>query len=286
ASPFPHRHRLDLDPCPRRQGGHLDRRPRRVWRREVATVDVVHRAELCEVDDVDGGLDDRRERQAGGGENGGKVFAGAGGLGGDAAGDGLACSGVEAHLAGAEDEGAGVDRLGVGTERARGVAAGDTPVAHVRTRATFITPRTRPRLRITRFSSSALATMISKTFCAFRSPRPCTWARAMLMPAELIAFDMAASRPGRSTHVTSTRTGRGAPLPSSQWTSMRRCGSLSSTFGQSMACTVTPRPRVMKPVMRSPGSGPQHFPKRTSMSSTPETRTPLFVCRLTRRRRR
>ena len=84
--------------------------------------------------------------------------------------------------------------------------------------------------------------MSSKVFCALRSPRPCTWARVMLMPAELIAFDMAARRPGRSTHVTSTFTARGVPCPFTHCASMRRCGSLSSTLGHSRVCTVTPRP--------------------------------------------
>src|SRR5262249_19566624 len=268
-----------------RQRRHLDRRARGMRRGEMACVYGVHRRELREIGEIHRRLHDVGEAEARGGEHRGQVLARARRLGLDPARNQPTRDGAEADLTGAEDEIAGGDRLRVGTQGARRGGAGE-PLGHVRTRATFMTPRTRPRFRMTRFSSSALATMISKTFCAFRSPRPCTWARAMLMPAELIAFDMAASRPGRSTHVTSTRTGRGAPLPSSQWTSMRRCGSLSSTFGQSMACTVTPRPRVMKPVMRSPGSGPQHFPKRTSMSSTPETRTPLFVCRLTRRRRR
>ena len=52
-------------------------------------------------------------------------------------------------------------------------------------------------------------------------------------------------------------------------TSMRRSGSASSTWGQSLVWTVTPRPRVMKPTTGSPGRGSQHLAKRTMMSSTP-----------------
>src|SRR5262249_51478009 len=40
----------------------------------------------------------------------------------------------------------------------------------------------------------------------------------------------------------------------------------------------------MKPAMRQPGSGLQHLPKRTSMSSTPDKRAPHFGWRLTSRR--
>src|SRR5262245_26330387 len=238
-------------------------------RREVTPVDLVQDTELREVDHVHRGLHHVGEREPGRSEDGRQVVARTRHLGGDAPRHELPGGRVESHLARAEDERTGVDGLGVRPEGTRGLVADDAARAHVRTRATFITPRTRPRLRMTRFSSSALATMISKTFWALRSPNPCTWARVMLMPAELIAFDMAARSPGWSTQVTSTRTGRGVPLPSSHCTSMRRCGSLSNTFGQSSACTVTPRPRVMNPVMRSPGNGPQHFAKRNSVASTP-----------------
>ncbi len=37
---------------------------------------------------------------------------------------------------------------------------------------------------------------------------------------------------------------------------------------------MTPRPRVMKPTIGSPGSGEQHFANRTRMSSSPATLTP------------
>src|SRR5262249_37979453 len=243
------------DPGPRRQRGDLHRRARRVGRREVAAVHPVQGGEVGEIDNVDGRLHDVAKPESRGREHRREVLAHARGLRLDPAGDELPGGWVDANLARAEHEVAGGDGLRVRPERTRRALARDPLVAHVRTRATFMTPRTRPRFRITRFSSSALPTMSSKTFCAFRSPSACTCARVMLMPAELIAFDMAARRPGRSTQVTSTRTARGVPFPFSHWTSIRRCGSLSSTFGQSSACTVTPRPRVMKPVMRSPGSG-------------------------------
>src|SRR5262249_23655362 len=105
---------------------------------------------------------------------------------------------IEADLPRAEDEVAGDDGLRIRTHRARCALGADRlpRAAHVRTRATFITPRTRPRFRMTRFSSSVLVTMSSKVFCALWSPSACTCARAMLMPAELIAFDIAARSPG------------------------------------------------------------------------------------------
>ena len=42
---------------------------------------------------------------------------------------------------------------------------------------------------------------------------------------------------------------------------------------------MTPRPRVMNPVIASPGNGLQHRAKRTSMSPTPETITALPIAR-------
>ena len=45
---------------------------------------------------------------------------------------------------------------------------------------------------------------------------------------------------------------------------------------------MTPRPRVINPVIASPGSGLQHRANRTSMSPTPETITALPIARLAR----
>src|SRR5262249_45790031 len=277
---------LDFDSGTGWKGGDLDGGPRGSRRGEVAPVDLVHEAPFLEVDYINGGFDDIGEGGAGGGEDGREVLDGAGGPGRGAGLDQPAGGGIEADLAGAEYQVAADDGLAVRADRARSPSGHDRGAAHSRTRSTRITPRTRSRFRMTRFSSSTLPTISSNEFCALWSPMEWTRAPAMLMPAALIAFDIAASRPGRSTQVTSTRTGRGVPFPSSHWTSIRRCGSVSSTFAQSCACTVTPRPRVMKPAMASPGSGLQHLPNRTRTSSTPDTRTPLVVCRLTRRKRR
>src|SRR5213078_121475 len=59
--------------------------------------------------------------------------------------------------------------------------------------------------------------------------------------------------------------------------SRSRSRTLLATVRQSRPRTVSPRPRVMKPTIWSPGSGLQHFAKRTSRSSTPRMRTPWSV---------
>ena len=57
---------------------------------------------------------------------------------------------------------------------------------------------------------------------------------------------------------------------------MRSGWAMSSlAFGQSRRCTDTPRPRVTKPMMSSPGTGLQQRDRRTSAPSTPSTTTPL-----------
>ena len=52
----------------------------------------------------------------------------------------------------------------------------------------------------------------------------------------------------------------------------------SSAFGQSARCTDTPRPRVTKPKILSPGTGLQQRDRRTSTSSTPFTTMPFELC--------
>src|SRR4029453_13193141 len=276
---------LDLDPGTGRQRGHLYGRARGMRVREVARIELVHERHLAEVDQGDGSLDDVLEPVAGRAQHRRQVVEGPHQLLARAALDQTAGRGVDADLAGEEHQLARQHRLRIACDGRRRIVGLDG-APHSRTRCTFITPRTRPRFLITRFSSSMLDTISSNVLAALWSPIACTCARAMLVPVELIAFDIAASSPGRSIQVTSMRTARGVLLPFSHCTSMRRCGSVSSTLGQSYECTVTPRPRVMNPAMRSPGSGWQHLPKRTSMSSTPETRTPLFGWRLTSRIRR
>ena len=63
-------------------------------------------------------------------------------------------------------------------------------------------------------------------------------------------------------------------------TSMMRSGSVirSFAFGQSARCTDTPRPRVTKPMIWSPGTGLQHFERRTSTSLRPFTTMPDELC--------
>ena len=99
-----------------------------------------------------------------------------------------------------------------------------------------MTPRTRPEV-----PHHAVQLVDARRPSARRCSAPCgrraacTWARVMLTPVELIALDIAASRPGSSTHMTSMLTGaRRALRRPPTATSTRRCGSVSSTFGQSM----------------------------------------------------
>ena len=47
-----------------------------------------------------------------------------------------------------------------------------------------------------------------------------------------------------------------------------------TALAQSARCTVTPRPRVMKPMISSPGTGVQQRDRRTITSSRPSTCTP------------
>ena len=107
----------------------------------------------------------------------------------------------------------------------------------------------------------------------------------MFTPSAEILFETAASRPGRSSDTTRTFTLRISPGALSQVTGTRRSGSRWKIFVQSLAWTVTPRPRVMKPSTESPGTGAQHLAKRTSTFSMPETRT-LPVLRPTESTRR
>ena len=78
---------------------------------------------------------------------------------------------------------------------------------------------------------------------------------------------------------TAMRTGRLPGSSTSHSTLMMRSRSrtLLATVRQSRACTVSPRPRVMKPTIGSPGSGLQHLANRTRRSSTPRIRTPCSV---------
>ena len=64
-------------------------------------------------------------------------------------------------------------------------------------------------------------------------------------------------------------------VPSHSTSMMRSgCRFKSSALGQSARCTDTPRPRVTKPKMSSPGTGLQQRDRRTSTSSTPFTTMP------------
>ena len=119
---------------------------------------------------------------------------------------------------------------------------------------------TDPQVRQTRWWwLSPVAT--SNVFTARSLPVVRHVACEMFIPASLIACEMRASTPGRSSVITLIDTGRfTSEARSSQATSTRRSGSISSTFSQAAVWTVTPRPRVMKPAMSSPGTGLQQRP--------------------------
>src|ERR1700690_3367954 len=87
---------------------------------------------------------------------------------------------------------------------------------------------------------------------------------------------MAASSPGRSEQVTWTATGRRVFDSSSHETSTRRTGSRSSAFEQSRVGITTPCPRLMKPMIGSPGTGVQHLANLSRMSASPWTLTPAI----------
>ena len=73
--------------------------------------------------------------------------------------------------------------------------------------------------------------------------------------------------------------------PSHSTSIMRADWALPSdtALAQSARCTVTPRPRVMNPMMSSPGTGVQQRDSRTITSSRPSTCTPTPVPRRCRR---
>ena len=78
-------------------------------------------------------------------------------------------------------------------------------------------------------------------------------------------------------HLDPGDEGRARCSSPSHSTSISRaaCSAISDTaLAQSARCTLTPRPRVTKPMISSPGTGVQQFARRTSTSSSPSTCTP------------
>ncbi len=85
------------------------------------------------------------------------------------------------------------------------------------------------------------------------------------------------SRRGRSRAFTSMAATNIPECSVSHSTSITRssCPVESDTaLAQSARCTDTPRPRVTNPSSSSPGTGVQHFDRRTMTSSSPSTWTP------------
>ena len=103
----------------------------------------------------------------------------------------------------------------------------------------------------------------------------------MLTWWSLRALATSRSSRDRSSATTSTPAGTSPGLRSpSHSTSIMRvaCSVMSDTaLAQSERCTLTPRPRVTKPMISSPGTGVQQLARRTSTSSRPSTCTPTLV---------
>ena len=157
------------------------------------------------------------------------------------------------------------------------VTAGRPARLSPRTRSTSMTSLMAEIAAMTPLSWARSLTSTVKWFSPLRSSVTVTSAFTMLAWREEIAVEMSARRPGRSRPMcTAIFTGSACWSATAHSTVTVRSLSMAppARFGQSCACTVIPRPRVMKPTIGSPGTGPQHFAKRTSTSSTPLTETP------------
>ena len=97
------------------------------------------------------------------------------------------------------------------------------------------------------------------TLTALPSSPARQFASLMLIPCSLNVCPTVARMPGRFAVMTRSCTGRLIFAFESHEISTRRSGSVSNALGQPRRWTVTPRPRVMKPMISSPGSGLQHF---------------------------
>src|SRR3989338_6488801 len=95
----------------------------------------------------------------------------------------------------------------------------------------------------------------------------------MLTPSAEIDLLMPARSPGLSTQTTRILVEVGIFALRFQDASTRRVWSLAKTLLQVVAWIVTPRPRVINPVMLSPGIGLQHLASEIRISSKPLTRT-------------
>src|SRR5205085_1473219 len=126
------------------------------------------------------------------------------------------------------------------------------------TLSTECTPGICPMARRTSLSCFTSAISTSKVLTA-PSPLARALACTMFTPTSANVSLMRASRPLRSSLITLRFTTRLKSAWMSQATSTRRSGSVSMALRQPCTCTVTPRPRVMKPTMGSPGTGAQHL---------------------------
>ena len=121
---------LDFDPGPFWEGGDLDCGPGGLICREIKGVDVVHGGEIAEIGEENGGFDDMREGHFIGPEDGAEVLEDLGGLVGHVALEEFAGDRIEGDLAGAKEEIADGDGLGLGADGLGGVYGGDDRMGH------------------------------------------------------------------------------------------------------------------------------------------------------------
>src|SRR3989454_10880315 len=131
------------------------------------------------------------------------------------------------------------------------------------TRSTECTPGICSMARSTSLSCFTSAISTSNVLTA-PSPLARAFAWTMFTPTSANVSLMRARSPLRSSLITLRFTTRLNSPRTSQATSTRRSGSVSIALRHPCTCTVTPRPRVMKPTIGSPGTGAQHLPYRTS----------------------
>src|SRR5690606_11741270 len=131
--------------------------------------------------------------------------------------------------------------------------------SRAQTRATCTTPFTLLSAFITDLSWVSVLQWKVNMLWARPSSAVRQLASVMLMCCSLKVWLTVARMPGLLLVVTLSCTGRSILALVSQLTSMRRSGSVSKALMHSRRWMVTPRPRVMKPMMLSPGNGLQHL---------------------------
>src|SRR5207248_3153412 len=165
---------LDLDERARGEVGHFDRRAGRRNAADVPCVDLVHGAEVVEVLEEDGRLDDPVERAPGSLEDRAQVRERLLGLVGDVAGDEFLLARLQRQLAGDEHETVRLDRLRVRRPlEGRGCCVGADRLLHSRHAIPSAAPRA---LKIARSTCSG-SLPSSTRMCTFRPAPPASSSR-------------------------------------------------------------------------------------------------------------